>query len=243
VRRRIIALLDIVTGLKKIHEKGLLHRNLHIGNLVVFRQTVCIIDIGLCKPANYKELNNTENSVYGVLPYVAPEILRGQPYTKESDIYSFGIIMYEIISGMTPYHGIEHNEYLAKKICEGLRPRLNVNVPQLILHLIKRCLDANPSNRPNVKDLSTILHEWLNEIKKHNKDKTESTKTELIKQIEESVKINDSSSAFISLPLANRTHSAEDIYTSKLLNFNNLPEPKNPDDYYERYDNISSVEY
>ncbi|EXX51993.1 kinase-like domain-containing protein [Rhizophagus irregularis DAOM 181602=DAOM 197198] len=240
LRRRIIALLDIVNGLKKIHEKEILHRNLHVGNILVFKKIAYITDMGLCKPTNYKEFNITDNSVYGVLPYVAPEILRGQPYTKESDIYSFGIIMYEVISGIPPYNGIEHNEYLALKICEGLRPRFSINVPQLILHLIKRCLDANPLNRPDVKDLSKIFHEWLDEFKRHNREKTESTKTELIKQIEESEKINNSSTVSTNLSLTNELCS-KDIYTSKLLNFNNLSEPKNSDDYYENYDNISSI--
>jgi serine/threonine protein kinase len=51
--------------------------------------------MGLCKPADY---DDTKKSIYGVLPYVAPEILRGQNYTFASDIYSFGIIMYEVLA-------------------------------------------------------------------------------------------------------------------------------------------------
>ncbi|CAB4378245.1 unnamed protein product [Rhizophagus irregularis] len=51
--------------------------------------------MGLCKPADYDASKNTKNSTYGVLPYIAPEILRGQNYTKASDIYSFGIIITE----------------------------------------------------------------------------------------------------------------------------------------------------
>ena len=76
--------------------------------------------------------------MYGVLPYIAPEILRGQSYTKAADIYSFGIIMYEVISGLPPYHDLSHDEYLAIKICHGLRPRFNIKVPQLIVDLIKK---------------------------------------------------------------------------------------------------------
>ena len=70
----------------------------------------------------------TKNSVYGVLPYIAPEILRRQNYTKAADIYSFGIIIYEVISGLPPYHDVSHDKNLAKEI------------------LIERCLDANSSN-------------------------------------------------------------------------------------------------
>src|SRR3954453_7386626 len=104
--------------------------------------------MGLCKPADYNALETIKNHTYGVLPYIAPEILRGQNYTKASDIYSFGIIMYEVISGLPPYQDVCHDRNLAIRICQGLRPRFNIKVPHFIVHLIKKCLDANPLNRP-----------------------------------------------------------------------------------------------
>ncbi|RIA83534.1 kinase-like domain-containing protein, partial [Glomus cerebriforme] len=151
---RIYYLCSIALGLDEIHENNLIHRDLHIGNILhkggnsIFDGT-CITDMGLCKPADYNALENTKKSVYGNLPYIAPEILRGQNYTKAADIYSFGIIMYETISGLPPYHDVSHDENLALKICQGLRPRFNIKVPQLVVQLIKSCLDANPLNRPS----------------------------------------------------------------------------------------------
>ncbi|RIA91641.1 kinase-like domain-containing protein [Glomus cerebriforme] len=114
----------IAIGLTKIHDKELIHRDLHIGNILYNLDYACITDMGLCKPADYNTLENKR--VYGVLPYIAPEILRGQNYTKASDIYSFGIIIYEVISGLPPYHDVNHDENLAIKICEGFRPRFNI---------------------------------------------------------------------------------------------------------------------
>ena len=49
--------------------------------------------MGLCRPADYNVSKNTKDSVYGVLPYIAPEILQAQTFTKASDIYSFGVVM------------------------------------------------------------------------------------------------------------------------------------------------------
>ena len=200
----------------------------------------CITDMGLCRPADYNELENTNNNkIYGVLPYIAPEILRGQNYTKVADVYSFGIIMYEVFSGLPPYHDVSHDKNLAMKICLGFRPRFNIKVPQLIVHLIKRCLDANPLNRPTAKELDDILWRWYNGFDNQNKQ------IELKKQIKEAEEINNKSPSNMpstSLALSYETHS-ETIYTSRLLNFSNLSEPKNSDDYYERYDNISSMEY
>ena len=142
--------------------------------------------------------------------------------------------MYEVFSGLPPYHDVSHDKNLALKVCLGLRPRFNIKVPQLIVHLIKRCLDANPLNRPTAKELNDILYPWYD-----NSD------IELTKQIKEAEEINNLSTNSIisstSLALSYETHS-EAIYTSRLLNFNNLPEPKNSDDYYEQNDNIISIE-
>ena len=122
-------LYDIANGLGIIHRKELIHRDLHIGNILSFSLYTSITDMGLCKPADYIASENTKKNTYGVLPYIAPEILRGQNYTRASDIYSFGIIMYEVFSGLPPYHDVSHDNNLSMKICLGLRPRFNIKVP------------------------------------------------------------------------------------------------------------------
>ena len=144
--------------------------------------------------------------------------------------------MYEVFSGLPPYHDVSHDKNLAMKICLGFRPRFNIKVPQLIVHLIKSCLDANPLNRPTANELVVILDPWYFDFDEQ---------IELKKQIKEAEEINNLStnSAILptSLALSYETHS-EAIYTSRLLNYNNLPEPKNSDDYYEQNDNIISME-
>ncbi|RIA79189.1 kinase-like domain-containing protein, partial [Glomus cerebriforme] len=152
-KTKIKNLYHIASGLNEIHRIGLIHRDLHTGNILKKTYLTYITDMGLCKPADYNALENTKKSVYGVLPYIAPEILRGQNYTKAADIYSFGIIMYEVCSGLPPYHDVSHDINLAMKICQGLRPRFNNKVPQLIVHLIKCCLDENPLNRPSASEV------------------------------------------------------------------------------------------
>ncbi|POG61256.1 kinase-like domain-containing protein, partial [Rhizophagus irregularis DAOM 181602=DAOM 197198] len=93
----------------------------------------------------------------GVLPYVAPEVVRGKEYTKESDIYSFGIIAYEVCTGFPPYHDIAHNQFLAIGICHGLRPKSNYKIPQLILNIISQCWDADSLKRPKANKLVDLL--------------------------------------------------------------------------------------
>ncbi|CAI2182458.1 9780_t:CDS:2 [Funneliformis geosporum] len=127
---------NYLMGLKEIHKKGLIHRDLHIGNILNHGIGLTYItDLGLCQPVNEAD----KDKIYGVLPYVAPEVLRRKPYTRAADIYSFGIVAYEILSGFPPYYEYAHDEFLATKICQGLRPNFTIKIPQLLEDLIKRC--------------------------------------------------------------------------------------------------------
>jgi serine/threonine protein kinase len=229
----------IAYGLNLIHRNNLIHRDFHIGNILYENcKRIFITDMGLCKPADYNVSEKAQNTIYGNMPYMAPEILRGESYTQAADVYSFGIIMYEVISGLPPYYDIDHDETLLVRICRGLRPRFSIKVPKLIVCLIKRCLDANPSNRPTANEIYKILREW------HDK-RSDNQTIELQRQIEEADEVNKNPSNSIpltSLRLSYKTHSNA-IYTSRSVNYDNLPEPKNSDDYYEQNDNIISMEF
>src|SRR6185436_7312163 len=130
------------------------------GNILNYSSHLChITDLGLCKPANDQD----EKKIHGVLPYVAPEVLRGKTYTQAADIYSFGILACEILSELQPYHNLPHDEFLALKICQGLRPKFNnVKIPLLLENLIDQCLDADPLKRPTADELFNNLNNWWN---------------------------------------------------------------------------------
>src|SRR3954452_8302198 len=86
----------IIAGLRKIHETKMVHRDFHIGNILLDSNIGSYIsDMGLCG-----EVCNVDTTkIYGVMPYVAPEVLRGIPYTQAADTYSFGMIMYFVATG------------------------------------------------------------------------------------------------------------------------------------------------
>jgi len=224
----------ILQGLKDIHNKGFVHKDLHSGNILNYNKTNCYItDLGLCKPVDDQD----EKKIHGVLPYVAPEVLRGKTYTKSADIYSFGILACEILSGLPPYHNLPHDEFLTLKICQGLRPKFNnVKVPLLLENLIDQCLDANPLNRPSADQLSNIVFNWWSEVF-YKKD------TEFYKQCNEAEKFNNSmTSTSLNISSPSYTTHPQAIYTSRLLDYKNLPEPQNSkeinDQFYAKYSGI-----
>ena len=223
------SLYQIAIGLADIHDKELIHHDFHCGNILYHigsHSTIhsAITDLGLCKPASEKS-EKSEKRIYGLLPYVAPEVLRGKEYTQAGDIYGFGIVSYEICTGYPPYHDIEHDDTLAIKICNGQRPKSNYKIPQLVLDIIKQCLDADPLKRPKVKELNKIFLYLYADLYHDRKD------SEIYKQAEEADEINKNlpSSSSLTGALSYTTHP-QAIYTSRLLNFKNLPEPKNDDD-------------
>src|SRR5438128_108433 len=139
-------LKDIAIHLRRIHLKQLIHCDLHGGNIVLSsnvdstRPLIC--DLGLAKSVNSSRSTAT---IQGVLPYIAPEVLHSHKFTRESDIYSFGIIMYQIANGEPPFRDSD-DTHLAVRICNGLRPEMPDSAPEEYKKLAKRCCDADPNN-------------------------------------------------------------------------------------------------
>ncbi|RHZ77792.1 hypothetical protein Glove_173g54 [Diversispora epigaea] len=119
--RKSLILLSIVIGLKNIHEMDLMHKDLHTGNIINQSLDSCYITyFGLCKPV----IENDPENIHGVIPYMAPETLSRGEYTQASDIYSFGLIMLEVLTSYPPYYNIPHDGNLAMGICEGHKPEI-----------------------------------------------------------------------------------------------------------------------
>jgi len=137
---RLFQLLNITQGLLSIHQSDLVHQDLHAGNVlssILNNFTYSYItDLGLSRPVN----ETNKDKIFGVLPYVAPEVLRGEKYTPKSDVYSLSMIAYELFSNKPPFAEYSHDSLLALRICEGLRPNLaEVIAPQLLKDLISHC--------------------------------------------------------------------------------------------------------
>ena len=151
---------SLCNSLYRIHEKDLIHCDLHSGNLLLQGGSCYITDLGLCGPVDEK----SSDKVYGIVSYVAPELLGGKKNTKESDIYSVGMLMWEIFAGHPPFYDRAHNHCLIFDICEeGSRPLILPEMPEDYAQMMQRCWDVDPSKRPTSREL------WTFARNKHNK--------------------------------------------------------------------------
>ncbi|GBC09934.1 hypothetical protein RclHR1_09210003 [Rhizophagus clarus] len=144
-----------------MHESNLVHRDLHDGNILISdNYETYIIDLGLCRLVEDLSQDKT-NKNYGVLPFMAPEVLRNKSYIPASDIYSFSMIMWEFTSGIPPFHNEIHDHQLALSICKGKRPEIIKNTPKCYIDLMEKCWNSDPSKRPTVEMVEHIISQWL----------------------------------------------------------------------------------
>ena len=99
-KERIEIVNYIIAASSTIHFEKAIHRDLHSGNILhsKLNQKWYISDLGFCGPAD-----KSPESIYGNLPYIAPEVISGKGYTFKSDIYSVAMLMWEISSGQPPF--------------------------------------------------------------------------------------------------------------------------------------------
>jgi serine/threonine protein kinase len=146
----------VIGALSKIHKENSIHRDLHSGNILYskYNNAWYISDLGFCGPAD-----KPSTSIYGSLPYIAPEIFNGEEYTFKSDIYSIAMLMWEISSEQPPFMNYEHGHDLAINIVNGMRPKIISEIPLKYKILMEQCWDADPLKRPNTNTLLNKMRE------------------------------------------------------------------------------------
>ncbi|RHZ82538.1 hypothetical protein Glove_109g229 [Diversispora epigaea] len=223
----------------RIHKLDIVHRDFHPGNIIKYslsnNSDLYITDFGLSKLITENIKNPQKNTISGVLPYIAPEVLIGKEYTKAADVYSFAFVAYEIITGLPPYHDVSHDRDLAFNICNGFRPKIPLSTAKLIAQMIMRCWDARPTHRPTFEELDKVLNRYYND---HFKN---SNTSEIIIQINKSKEFSKNQ-ATTTTPVNYKTHPRA-IYTSRLLNFSNLPKPKNEENFEKKLEELTESFY
>jgi TolB-like protein/Flp pilus assembly protein TadD len=166
VRRAVSIARDAAEALAHAHDQGVIHRDLSAGNVMVDRGgRGILVDFGLARSG--QSVTQTTGVIVGTLPFMAPEVLRGDGADARSDIYGLGAVLYRMLTGRAPFEGGGVEE-LSYQILHG-RPAppssLNPGVSAELDEVVLRALERDPRDRyGSAREMTRVLEGVLGEV-------------------------------------------------------------------------------
>jgi len=152
--------LQLAHGLAKAHGAGIFHRDLKPANIMLNeREELKIVDFGLAKLSSQQDLTK-DGTTIGTVAYMSPEQAKGQPSDQRTDIWSFGVILYEMLTGESPFKGDYDQAIIYSILNEEAEPIKNFreNISSELSTIITRCLMKDPKDRySSIDDIVLIL--------------------------------------------------------------------------------------
>ncbi|MEV4538913.1 serine/threonine-protein kinase [Asanoa sp. NPDC049518] len=151
----------VADGLGHAHRLGVVHRDLKPDNILVGTPDaldrdpqVRLTDFGIARVVDAPTLTTT-GALLGTPNYLAPEIISGARPSPASDMYAFGMVLYELLTGRPPYAGHTPRSVFRRHV--ETRPRRNPGIPDVLWKLVASCVDKNPSRRPDAASMGLAL--------------------------------------------------------------------------------------
>ncbi|CAH9095889.1 unnamed protein product [Cuscuta epithymum] len=151
--------LDIARGMQYLHALGILHRDLKSENLLL-DENMCVkvADFGI---SCLESQCGSAKGFTGTYRWMAPEMIKEKHHTRKVDVYSFGIVLWELLTALTPFDNMTP-EQAAFAVCQkNARPPLPSDCPKAFQNLVNRCWASNPHKRPHFQEIVTILESYV----------------------------------------------------------------------------------
>ncbi|XP_076351101.1 uncharacterized protein LOC143247252 [Tachypleus tridentatus] len=221
---------QIASGMNYLHSYRIIHRDLKSPNVLISLNGILkISDFGTCRQWN--EIS-TRMSFAGTVAWMAPEIIRNEPCSEKVDIWSFGVVIWELLTCETPYRDVDSSAVIWGVGNNSLRLPIPTTCPEGFMLLMKQCWSAKPRNRPSFRHILMHLDIAAVEILSTPKEKyfkTQASWKEEIKQYMNEIKQDGNHISHVEKDLVQRRRDelrhAQDIrehYERKLDRANNL---------------------
>ena len=181
---RQIILVGIARGMMYLHQHQIIHRDLKPGNILLDdNMHPYITDFGLSKLSESGH-SMSQSQQYGTSIYMAPEVFEGNRYNGKADVYSFGILMYEVVTDLMPYPLLQKGkmtsfQFSNKVVNENYRPEFSVPVKKSIQKLIEKCWSKNPNERPTFEEIfKKLAYNYTHSIDEIYSDQQEKSQNE-----------------------------------------------------------------
>ncbi|XP_071680745.1 serine/threonine-protein kinase STY13-like [Lolium perenne] len=147
--------LDVARGMAYVHALGSIHRDLKSDNLLISAdKSIKIADFGVARIEVKTEGMTPETGTYR---WMAPEMIQHRPYDHKVDVYSFGIVLWELMTGMLPFTNMTAVQAAFAVVNKNARPPIPQDCLPSLSHIMTRCWDANPEVRPSFNEVVTML--------------------------------------------------------------------------------------
>ena len=158
--------MQVAQGLQEAHDKGIVHRDIKPSNIIVTgKGRAKVMDFGLAKLAGQTRITKAGTAM-GTISYMSPEQARGEDVDTRTDIWSLGVVLYELATGQLPFRG-EYDQAVIYSILNedpGPISELAPKIPQGFGDIVSRCLEKDPASRyQSAADLEADLGRWREE--------------------------------------------------------------------------------
>ncbi|KAG4212680.1 hypothetical protein ERO13_A01G001900v2 [Gossypium hirsutum] len=154
--------IDVSKGMSYLHQNDIIHRDLKAANLLMDEnEVVKVADFGV---ARVKVQSGVMTAETGTYRWMAPEVIEHKPYDHKADVFSFGIMLWELLTGNLPYEYLTPLQAAVGVVQKGLRPTIPKNYNPKLTQLLERCWQQDPTLRPDFSEIIGILQQISKEV-------------------------------------------------------------------------------